>query len=175
MSAGAVGGRAAVPSAAAVALLVGTLALFGLTSNLPTPIGAIAGAVGGLAVYGVRRDSVEGAGERAFVAGAVVLGALAVVSPSSLESGLTGGLAAVGLLALLADDPRRTPGGLGRSVPMLALVALVLGISWASAVLLPTGTALVGVGSALLVVSAIVVAVFLGRPDLIDREDPQTG
>lgn len=157
-----------------LALFAGTAGLFATTSGLPLIEGlavALAG-VGGSAVLRPRLD-----GARSPYAVVPALGALAVLAaaaPNSPLAELFGGVAALTLLAWLADDPRRSPGGVVRAAPSLLLVALTLGIAWMSALFLPTGSARVGFGAALLVLVTILVAILLGRPELIDREPPAT-
>jgi len=155
-------------------LWAATMALFSRATALAGPIGlgVAAIAVGGSAALRRWRGSTLGP----FVAapGLGGLGALAVTAPSAPIAEFLGAVAGLGLLAWLAEDPRRVGGGFGRATPALLLVFLSVSIAWASAILLPAGEALVGVGAGLLVLATILLAVLLGRPDLIDREPPAT-
>jgi hypothetical protein len=157
-----------------LALLAGALVLFASTSTLVWYFGLlVAGA--GVAGSGVLRSRVP----RISPAPAVVpvlaaLVVLAATAPSTPGTDLFGGVAAIALLAWLAEDPGRVPGGVVRAAPSLLVVVLTLGIAWTSALFLPTGSARIGFGAALLVLVTILVAVLLGRPDLIDAEPPAT-
>jgi hypothetical protein len=157
-----------------VAVLAGAAVLFALTTDWSWPVGlAIAGAgvAGSIAV----RAAGTGLGrELAAVPAAAALGTLACEGPATAVPDLLGGLAAVALLAWVADDPARAPGGLGRAVPTLVLLVLFVAVAWAGALFWPSGTSLIGVGAALLVLVTVAVAFLFGRPDLFDREAPAT-
>lgn len=158
----------------ALALLAVALGLFGVLAAFPFLLGvpiAVAGAGG---AFLLRNRGGPRSRAYAFVPPLVGLVLLASNAPSAPSTDLVGGLAAVALLAWLADDPARAAGGISRALPSLLLVLVTLGIAWVGAFLLPAGTALIGVGAGLLVVVMILVAVLLGRPDLIDREPPAT-
>lgn len=159
---------------ALLALLFGAAVLLAIGTALSWPVAlAVAGAgVAGTAALRTRPD--PAGGPVALVPVLVAVGVLAAEAPSTPATDLFGGLAGVAVLAWLAGDPRRSAGGLARSIPSLLIVALTLGIAWTAAFLLPSGTSLLGVGGALLVLATILLAVLLGRPDLIDREPPAT-
>lgn len=155
-------------------VFAGAAALFGSATVLPWFLWAavVAAGVGGTAAL---RPSGRPAAAR--YAAAPALGALVVLaasSPSTSAAGLFGGLAGIALFAWLSEDPQRAPGGSRRAAPALGLIVVALGIAWASGFLLPSGTAQIGIGSGLLVAAAILIAVLLGRPDLIDQEPPAT-
>jgi hypothetical protein len=157
-----------------LALLGAALVFFALLSGLAWFLGLPIVAAGMAAAFLLRRRDAPRDGRAAPIPALGALVAVAAFAPSSPESDLVGGFAAVALLAWLADDPRRAPGGLSRALPSLVLVLVTLGIAWVGAFLLPSGSALIGIGAGLLVVVMILVAVLLGRPDLIDREPPAT-
>jgi hypothetical protein len=169
----AAGGRRPV-SLALLGLLAAATVLFAAVSAVPWIVGfaIAAGGVGG--TVALRSTLRPGIREIAAVPALGALVVLAAGAPSTPTAELLGGVVPIALLAWLADDPRRTSGGVGRAAPALILVLLAVAIAWSCAFLLPPGQALVGFGSALLVVATILVAVLLGRPDLIDREPPAT-
>ncbi|HTP54588.1 MAG TPA: hypothetical protein VML94_06505 [Thermoplasmata archaeon] len=155
-------------------VLAGATVLFASASDLPEHLGYLVAALGLGASVALRADA-----PRTSAAGAVVpiLAALTVIAataPSSAGTDLFGGVAAIALLAWLAEDRRRAPGGLVRAAPSLLVVFVALGIAWTSALFLPTGSARIGFGAALLVLVTILVAYLLGRTDLIDAEPPAT-
>ncbi|MGP8078320.1 MAG: hypothetical protein ACLQD8_06905 [Thermoplasmata archaeon] len=152
----------------------GAMAGFATGADVPWFVGLflVVAGVGGAAA--LRTTSGRFGGTVAVVPALGSLVVLSVFAPSTPETDLFGGVAAIALLAWLAEDPRRVPGGFARGGAALLLVLLTFGIAWASAFLLPPGTSLVGIGAALLVLVTILVAVLLGRPDLIDREPPAT-
>ncbi len=103
---------------------------------------------------------------------ALVLGAVA--SPLGLLPELVAGVAGVAFLAWLADDPTRPAGGVGRARTTLLVPSLSLGIAWASALLLPSGSASIGVAAGLLVAALVALALLVARPGVIDREPAAT-
>jgi len=159
-------------SYALLALWAGAMALFAWTTVFAGTYGWIL--VAGAVVAAVVLRWAADLGPVAAVPGLGALGLLAAGAPSSPGPEFFGAIATLALLAWLAEDPRRAPGGFARAIPLLLVVFLTVAIAWTCAVLLPPGSALVGVGSALLVAATLLLAVLLGRPDLIDREPPAT-
>ncbi|MFY9717318.1 MAG: hypothetical protein WAK40_05220 [Thermoplasmata archaeon] len=157
-----------------LALLAGATVLFASTSGLVWYLAFLVGGAGvaGTAALRSRAPRVPPATAVVPVLGALVV--LAATAPSTPATELFGGVAAIALLAWLAEDPGRVPGGVVRAAPSLLVVLLTLGIAWTSALFLPTGSARIGFGAGLLVLLTILVAMLLGRPDLIDAEPPAT-
>ena len=87
---------------------------------------------------------------------------------------LLAGGCGLAFLAWLADDPARERGGLVRAPPLITLPAVALGITWASALLLPSGSATLGVAAGLLAFALLAVALLAARPELFDREAPES-
>jgi len=104
----------------------------------------------------------------------VALAVLSVTTPLTFLAELVAGLGGIAVLLFLVDDPDRLPGGLGRGLSTVALPAVAVGVAWSSALLLPPGTAPIGVAAGVLVFALAVVAFLLGRPDLFDREEAAT-
>ncbi len=102
------------------------------------------------------------------------LGVAAVVSPLGLVPALAAGAAGLVFLLWLADDPHRPAGGVRRAGPGLLLPGLAVAMSWVSALLLPPGSATVGVAAGLLAFSIGAVAFLVARPRLFDREEALT-
>lgn len=167
-------GRGFPRSWALLALFAGASVLFASAADLPWPLvlAVLAAGVGGTAV--LREGPRRGRSPLSLVPAVAMLALLAVTAPSTAAGDLFGALAGVALLAWLAEDSRRTPGGAGRAGPGLLLIVLTVGIAWASAFLLPPGASLVGVGAALLVLATILLAYLIARPELIDREPAAT-
>ncbi len=82
---------------------------------------------------------------------------------------LLGGAASIALLVWYAEDPRETPGGAVRATPALLIAVFVLSVGAISAFLLPSRNAVVGIAAGLFVFSIVLLSVFFGRPDLLDR------
>ena len=91
-------------------------------------------------------------------------------SPFGLAPELLAGGCGLAFLAWLADDPARERGGLVRAPTLITLPAVALGITWASALLLPSGSATLGVAAGLLAFALVAVALLASRPELFDRE-----
>ncbi len=117
-----------------------------------------------------------GAGARPFAPVPILagLGLAAVVSPLGLVPALAAGAAGLVFLLWLADDPHRPAGGVRRAGAGLLLPALAVAMSWVSALLLPPGSATVGVAAGLLVLAIGAVAFLLARPRGFDREEALT-
>lgn len=106
-----------------------------------------------------------------------VLAALAWAASASqfgVVPELAAGAAGVGFLAWLADDPARPRGGARRAAGTILIPAFALGITWSSALLLPSNSASVGVATGLLVFAIVAVALLVGRPALFDREEAES-
>jgi hypothetical protein len=162
----------AVPPVATTALLLAAALLFATATDLPGLVGLSIVGVGVAAGTGMR---FRRAGPLGAVAVVPVLGALAILAataPSTPVADLFGGASALACLLWLAGGPGSSEGALGRVVPTIALLGLVLLIAWAGLLLLPHAPALFGVGGLLLVAVTILVAFLIGRPDLIDWEPP---
>lgn len=106
-----------------------------------------------------------------------VLAALAwgvLRSPFGIVPELTAGGCGLAFLVWLAEDPVRESGGFLRAAPTVAFAGIALAIAWASALLLPSGSAGLGVAAALLVFAITAVAFLVTRPELFDREAPES-
>jgi hypothetical protein len=104
----------------------------------------------------------------------VGLGALAAQTPVAIVPDLLGGVAGVAVVLWLLDDPLRPAQGISRAVLVWGAPAAAVGVAWASATLLPTNAAPVGVAGGLLVAALAIVAYLIRRPQLFDREAPTT-
>jgi len=145
-----------------------------LGSGLPDRAG-LGLAVAALALgIGCRWTSSPTGREVAWVPSVVVLGILSITTPLTILAELVAGLGGIAVLLWMVDDPDRLPGGVARGLPLLALPALAVGVAWSSALLLPPGAAPLGAAAALLAFAVAIVAFFLGRPDLFDREEAAT-
>ena len=136
-------------------LLAGTLVAVGLGVLLRRFGGARAGPIAPVPVLGG-------------------LGLAAVVSPLGLVPALAAGAAGLVFLLWLADDPHRPAHGVRRAGAGLLLPALAVAMSWVSALLLPPGSATVGVAAGLLAFAIGAVAFLVARPGLFDREEALT-
>jgi len=148
--------------------------LLGYVSGFPGGIGIVV-ALGVVAfAAGLRTVSKRGIFAYAPVPVIVVLVLEAATAPAGFGTELLAGLAGLAFLLWLGDDPARPAGGAARSVPVIALPALALGIAWTSELFLPAGTVPFGVAGALLAVVLAAVAFLMGRPSLFDREEART-
>ena len=161
-----------IASASLLAMLLVASIFFALLTDLAWPLSVAVAAASVLTGGFVRtRRATRGVAPLPVLIGLLIL---ATNAPSTTPAELFGGVVPVALLAWVADDPSRAPGGLARAAPTLLFVLLMLAIAWACAFLLPPGESLIGFGSGLLVAALLLVAVLLGRPDLIDREPAAT-
>ncbi len=156
------------------AVLGAALALLALGTAFPWYIG-LALALGSVAVATwIRAQFTDGRRELGVV---LVLAALVVLASRAAATAgpiLLGGIASLAFLLWLADDPHEVPGGVRRAAPSVLVAAFVVGVGWASALLLPSRNAVVGIAAGLFVFAIVVLAVFFGRPDLLDRSRPET-
>jgi hypothetical protein len=104
------------------------------------------------------------------VAVLAALAAGAVSSPLGVVPELAAGGSALAFLVWLADDPSRPAGGVLRGRAMVLLPAFALGVAWASSLLLPSGSASLGVAAGLLVFVIATLAFFIGRPALFEAD-----
>jgi hypothetical protein len=102
------------------------------------------------------------------------LGALAVYAPVNALTGLFAGLAGLGYLVWLADDPDRLSGGFVRGLRGLTIPALALAIAWVSSLWLPYVTSSLGIAVALLTLVLVAVALLLRSPARFDRDPAAT-
>ena len=163
-------GTAALLRGAPLGLLLGgALALFSLGTPLPWYAGfAIAFGSAVLATW-VRVRLTDSARELAVVMLLAVLVLFAAIASATPGAIVLGGSSTLVLLLWLADDPREVPGGARRAAPAVLLAAFVVAVAWGSALLLPSRNAVVGIAAGLFVFSIVVLAVFFGRPDVLDR------
>lgn len=116
-------------------------------------------------------------GSARWIAPLPVLSGLAAgvfLSPFGIVPELVAGGCGLAFLAWLAEDPSRAPGGLARAGTTIMVPAVALGIAWSSALLLPSGSATLGVAAGLLVSALVAVALLVARPDVFDREVPES-
>jgi hypothetical protein len=104
----------------------------------------------------------------------VALATGAVASPLGIVPELVAGGSALAFLLWLASDPARPAGGPARARVTILIPAFALGIAWASALLLPSSSASLGVAAGLLVFVIAALAYLVGRPQLFDREAAAT-
>ncbi len=150
-------------------LLAGLLALFSLGTTVPWYLG-LGVSAGVVAAATWIRARVPDPGRE--VAGVLVLGAFVVLAASAAPTPgpiLLGGAASLALLVWYAEDPRETPGGALRAAPSLLIAVFVLSVGTVSAFFLPSRNAVVGIAAGLFVFSIVLLSVFFGRPDLLDR------
>jgi len=155
------------------ALLLAVGGIFGAVTGLPFGSGVLIAVVGGLGSGLLdrwpRRADVR---SLAPVPVVVAFATVAALAPLGLLPELLAGAAGVAVLVWLADDIRRPAGGIRRSQLTLGVPALALGIAWASALLLPSTAASLGVAVALLVFVVAAIAYLIGAPRVFDREEP---
>jgi hypothetical protein len=104
----------------------------------------------------------------------VALATGAVASPLGIVPELVAGGSALVFLLWLTDDPARPAGGSVRGRVTVLIPAFGFGIAWASALLLPSSSASLGVAAGLLVFAIAALAYLVGRPGLFDREAAAT-
>jgi len=153
-------------------VLLGALLVFALTTELPWDLAVFVAASGGAAAVSLR---VASGGRRSGTAVLIVLldlGILAAAAPNSWPAGLAGGVAVLGLLGWLADEPGRVTGAMRRAVPSLAVTGLAFGVAWVSAFLLPATQVPTGVVGALLVAVLLLATALLTRPEALEQEPP---
>jgi hypothetical protein len=155
------------------ALLAAVAALFGYLAHFPHALGVLV-ALAGIVLGGVLQR-VPGA-TRGWAPVPVLIGlaVVAVGSPLGLLPELVAGVSGIAVLVWLADDLDRPPGGISRAQLQIGIPALALGIAWASALLLPSASAPLGVAVGLLVFAIVAVAVLFGEPSVFDREEPSS-
>ena len=156
-----------------VALLVPAM-LLGYLSGFPAGAGVlvvVAAVVAAAALRVVARPNLT-----SFAPVPVLLALVleAVTAPAGFGTELVAGLAGLAFLVWLADDPARPAGGALRSLPVVAIPALALGIAWSSALFLPSGAVPLGVAGALLALAILAVAFLVGWPAVLDREEARS-
>ncbi len=150
-------------------VLAGTMVLFATGTPIPWYLD-LAIAVAAVAVAtGIRAKAPEPYRSYAVAPVLAVLVLLAFVSVADPLPELFGAGASLAVLVWLTADPREAPGGVGRAGMSLVLVLFVVVIAWASAIALPSRNSLVGLAGGLLVFSIVVLAIFIGRPEFLDR------
>jgi hypothetical protein len=157
------------------ALLGAAGALFGYLADFPHDLGVLV-AVGGIVLGGILQRVPPPTAARAWAPVPVLIGlaVVAVGSPLGLLPELLAGLSGIGVLVWLADDLDRPAGGISRAQLEIGIPALALGIAWASALLLPSASAPLGVAVGLLVFAIVAVAALFGEPSAFDREEPSS-
>jgi hypothetical protein len=150
-------------------VLVGSLVLFATGTPIPWYFD-LAIAVSAVALATAARAKAPEP-YRSYAVGPVlaVLVLLAAVSVADPIPELLGAAASLAVLVWLTADPRAAPGGVGRAGMSLIMVLFVVVIAWASAVALPSRNSLIGLAGGLLVFSLVVLAIFIGRPEFLDR------
>ena len=169
-------GRGPDPSDPLATGLLGAAAIFlALFTTLPLELGVAIALGGVLGAWAARRLGGPDAGVAAGLPALAALGLLAVSAPTTAAAELAAGIGALAFLLWLAAAPSVRPAGaLWRAMPTIAPTALILVLAWASELLLPHAPAVLGYGGLLLVAVVLVVAILVGRPDLIDREPEGT-
>ena len=154
-----------------LALLLVAATYLGFLSGFPDRFGPLLAAVAVLVAAGLRASPWRMLVAYAPVPALAALAIEAVPAPVGLGTELVAGLAGLSFLVWLADDPSRPAGGSVRSLPMVAVPALAVGIAWSSALFLPAGAVPLGVAGALLALTLVAVAFLAGTPTLFDREE----
>jgi hypothetical protein len=144
------------------AVAVASVAAFGLVGGLPWLLGPVIGAAGMVAASFVRRRADVGSTLGPLPA-LLALAALAVTSPPVASAELFGGLATLGVLLWLADDPARPAGGGRRAGMALGSCAFAVAVAWSIILLLPRPSSAIGAAGALLVVVLLALAYLLGH------------
>ncbi len=157
-------------------LVVVTLALaFDTPLAGPEKVLAAALALGGIALATtmrlVRRPLVRATAPVPVLAG---LGLLAAVTPVAAVPGLLAGVAGIVAIVWMLDDPLGPAHGVRRGLLVWSIPAIAVGVAWASASLLPSSSAPVGIAGALLAGALVVLAYLVRRPQLFDQEAPTT-
>jgi hypothetical protein len=143
------------------------VALFGLVGGLPLVIGPAVG-VGGIVASSLWRRSPRGTGRALPIVPAIAgIAVLAVTAPATPAAELFGGLAALAFLVWLADDPARPRGGGRRAAPVVMLVALTVGLSWAITLAVPGRGPEIAVAGGLLAAAFVLLALLLSRPQVL--------
>jgi hypothetical protein len=153
-----------------VPLSVLTLAAvaLGAIGSLGFVLGAVV-AVGGVAISAALGwDPRWGARRYALLPVLLALGILALTAPPGPAPELLAGAGAVALLAGIAADPDRPPGGLARGAFGWGLPGLAVGLAWAGTYILPPSAAPVGVAGGLVAAAVVGLAVLIRRPDLAE-------
>jgi len=158
----------------ATTVLVTVVVLFSLVTELAWFIAVPIALVGAFASVALRRSRGAASLELAAAPSVVAVGALAGVAPATPIAALLGGGSALAILAWLAEDPTRAPGGLRRARPTILVAALAFAVAWGSALLLPPAAGAIGIAGALLVVALVLIAAVLGRPRLLQAPPGST-
>jgi hypothetical protein len=138
---------------------------------LPALALAILGSAAGLALRASRSSTLYGLAAAPVL---LALGILAATTPIAPLPELLAGAAGVVFIAWLTDDPSRPPAGASRGALVWAIPGLGMGVAWASAFLLPSSAASVGVAGGLLAASLLVLAYVVARPEMFDRDMAST-
>jgi hypothetical protein len=144
-----------------------------LLSRLPIPWALLLALLGVGAGVGLRATRYSLLREVSVLPVLVALGGLALTAPLLAVPELLVGAAGVVFVAWLADDPARPRGGARRGAIVWAIPGLGVGVAWASAFLLPSTAAPLGVAGGLLAASLIALAYLVARPELFDRDGQQ--
>jgi len=157
-----------------VPLLAGLTFLVAYGSTLPLALAfavAVVGIGAGVGLRGMRHPIAQGLFAVPPLVALGLLAAFGTLAPLAL---LLTGLAGVGYVAWLADDPARPRGGARRGLVVWAVPALGVLVGWAGTFLLPSGAASLGVAGALAAAAVGVLAYLVSRPDLFDPDAAAT-
>lgn len=138
-----------------------TMVLVGLLADVPAfggPALALLGVIG--SVYLRSRAAGRSVGWEG-VPALIALAVLVVTAPIGPGTELFAGLAALGFLWWLSDDPTR--GAPRRTVPVVGLVALAFGLAWGVAVAVRPTSSDPGLAGAVAALALVLVALVLVR------------
>ena len=152
---------------ASAALFGFAIVLFGLVGGLPLVVGPAVGA-GGVIASSLWRRPPRGTDRAIPLLPAIAaIAVLAATSPATSSAELFGGASALAFLVWLADDPARPRGGGRRAGPVVLLVALTVGLSWAITLAVPGRGPQIALAGALLAVAFVLLAILLSRPQVL--------
>ncbi len=157
------------PWSIATVLLVVLVAFFGLLTELGPILGPAIGVGGVLLSARWRTRPNPSPSGLALVPAFAGLGILLLAAPVAVDTGLFGGLCALGLLLWLADDPHGEGGGGRRAASSLGLCALAFALAWAVALPGAGFGQDVGLAATLAILALVLVAVTLLRVVLLPR------
>jgi hypothetical protein len=135
---------------------------------------AVLGVVGVAAGTGLRLARDPDLRDIALLPVAIAYGLLGAATPVAVIPDLLAGVAGVLVVVWLVDDPRGPPKSVSRGHLVWGVPAVAVGLAWASASVLPSSSAPVGIAGALLVAALVMLAYLIRRPDLFDRETAAT-
>ena len=155
---------------ASLALLAAPTALLGAISLIPDGAGLAIVAIGVALAVALRISGAPSVSAYAPVPALFALVLVVMFAPVTFAAELLAGFGGLALLVWLADDPARPAGSAVRSLSVVAVPALAVGIAWSSALFLPAGVVPFGVAGGLLALTLAALAFLFATPAVFDRE-----